>query len=130
MPPQTPTPRPTAPPPPMQDLPPEALEQIRRVLEIPAQDWQAWRHHPVSKVFLQYLRDKRVADEHEIVGRWLGSTLLLMHEQEAKGRNLAMREIENLRLDEVRTFYNLEPLALREDVSAERADRRGSHSGY
>ena len=81
-------------------------------------------------MFLQYLRDKRVADEHEIVGRWLGSTLLLMHEQEAKGRNLAMREIENLRLDEVRTFYNLEPLALREDVSAERADRRGSHSGY
>ena len=69
-------------------------------------------------------------DEYEIVGRWLGGKLVLTHEQEAKGRNLALRETAELRLDAVRVFYNLEPLATAAETPVERPKQQGTHSGY
>jgi hypothetical protein len=71
--------------------------------------------------------------EREIVARWHAGQLLLTDEQEARGRQLASKGIEDLVLPTVREFYGVNPPPPSEDdlVAAPPPEpRKGSHSGY
>lgn len=70
--------------------------------------FRAWRHHPVSEVVLQYLRDYRAALLAEMQDRWLQGVTRIADEQEARGRALAVGELAELQLDAVRAFYGAE----------------------
>lgn len=69
------------------------------------QDFQLWRHHPVSEVFLQYLRDYAGVLEREMMDRWKSGAVRLIDEQEARGRVVACIEVADLPYESIREFY-------------------------
>ena len=75
------------------------------IRDIAEPDYQLWRHHPVSKVVLQYLADYSAALEREIMARWRGGMLQLVDEKEARGRLLACQDIVELNHESIRSFY-------------------------
>lgn len=70
-------------------------------------DFQNWKHHPVTKVFMRYLADYRAAVTQRVVGQWEAGALKLTDEQEARGRSLVLMEMQDLRFDHMVTFYGL-----------------------
>lgn len=68
-------------------------------------DFQAWRHNPVSKWFLQYLTDYRADLVTAASENWLAGQLELSTEHEMKGRVLALGEIATLPFDAIAAFY-------------------------
>lgn len=67
-----------------------------------------WRRHPITDLVIRrYLPDFRGALERSALNSWLGGTLSLNAEQEARGHLIAAHLIENLDLATVRVFYGL-----------------------
>lgn len=84
--------------------------------ELSVEQWALWRRHPVSDLLLaRYLPDWRGALERQALDGWIGGKLTLQAEQEARGYLLGAHMIENLALDQVRTFYGLETLRDQEE---------------
>jgi hypothetical protein len=80
--------------------------------ELSNEQWSLWLHHPITKVVLQrYLPDFRAALERQTLNAWTGGTLSLQAEQEARGYLLSIFLVENLSLDQVRTFYGMDSYA-------------------
>lgn len=75
---------------------------------ITERDYLAWRHDPVTKVFLKYLRDYGAAVKGRVVAQWETGALHLMTEQEARGRYLVTKEISELKFDSMLTLYAVE----------------------
>lgn len=78
--------------------------------QISKADYQAWRHHPVTKEFLQYLRDYRSSLHNELLERWEAGTLVgdSLIEQEIRGRSLILKEIGELEFEAMEQFYGSE----------------------
>jgi hypothetical protein len=76
-----------------------------RSLEIDEQDYQLWRHHPVSKVVLQYIDDYRMRLREEALARWESGALQLIDDREMRGRVLACSDIVDLQFESIRSFY-------------------------
>lgn len=76
-----------------------------RPIGISESDYQLWRHHPVSKVFLQYIQDYRDTLKREAVDRWESGALKLVDEQEMRGRVLVCSEMADLSFESIRSFY-------------------------
>lgn len=74
-------------------------------LSIGEQDFHLWRHHPVSKVVLQYLADYREVLRREAMDRWESGALRLVDEQEMRGRVLAVTDMIDLAHESIRSFY-------------------------
>jgi hypothetical protein len=72
---------------------------------ISEQDYQLWRHHPVSKVVLQYLSDYREALRQVAMERWESGALQLIDEKELRGRVLAVGDMIDLSHESMRSFY-------------------------
>lgn len=86
--------------------------------ELSSQQFAEWRRHPVSKLLLErYLPDYRQALEQELLRNFVGGGLSLPDEQLTRGRLMAAHILENLTLDQIRGFYDLQPLT-RRDVTA------------
>lgn len=68
-------------------------------------DFQLWRHHPVSRVVIQYLNDYAVSLEREALERWRSGALRLIDEQEMRGRVLTCLEMADLSFESIRGFY-------------------------
>ena len=68
-------------------------------------EYKAWRHHPVTRLVLQYLEDYRAALVKEAVGRWESGKLVLTDEHELRGRILVVREIGELPFSAIEEFY-------------------------
>ena len=56
---------------------------------------------------MNFLPDYRGAVEASLMNRWLGGSLNLTDENEARGRILMVAEIENLSLASLRRFYGV-----------------------
>lgn len=85
---------------------PQAPPEIQ---ELTPQEWNRWRHHPVTKAFLTYLRDYRQLLRLQHLERWERNALgSVEFEAAERGQaNLAEYLVE-MRLNEVRAAYELE----------------------
>ena len=71
-----------------------------------AEQVNLWRHHPVSRVWLQWVNDYADALEKRVTAEWLsGKPLESM--SEARGRILACREMAASGVEAIRQFYGV-----------------------
>lgn len=71
-------------------------------------DFQVWKHHPVSKVYLQYLADYRKMLLRELLTRWEAGALTLDTEKEIRGRTLTLADLVELQFASIQKFYTEE----------------------
>lgn len=71
-------------------------------------DFQSWKHHPVSKIYLQYLVDYRAILLRDLLGRWEAGELTLETEKEIRGRTLTLAELVELQFPSIQKFYQEE----------------------
>jgi hypothetical protein len=82
-------------------------------------DFQVWKHHPVSKVYLQYLADYRSMLLRELLERWEAGALTLETEKEIRGRTLTLADLVELRFASIQKFYEEDNAAETAQVVAE-----------
>lgn len=78
-------------------------------------DFQVWKHHPVSKLYLKYLADYRSMLLKELIERWEAGALTLETEKEIRGRTMTLADLVELQFASVKKFYQTEE----EDNAAE-----------
>jgi hypothetical protein len=71
-------------------------------------DFQVWKHHPVSKVYLKYLGDYRAMLLRELLERWEAGALTLDTEKEIRGRTLTLADLVDLQFASIEKFYSEE----------------------
>lgn len=84
----------------MAELPP-----VPTVQGITQADYQAWRHHPCSKMFLQYLRDWRHSVLRSLLAQWEADQVTLALDTEVKGRVKTLGELSVLPFEAIYEFY-------------------------
>lgn len=72
---------------------------------IEATDFALWRHQPVTKMFLQYLRDRRADFVTGATEQWLAGELVLSDEKEMLGFAKCLGEITATKLSHIIDFY-------------------------
>lgn len=75
------------------------------VFGISEADFQAWRHHEVTKLMMQYLKDFCFALERDHLLRWKAGETEDRLEYEAAGRTKTLEELANLEFSHVALFY-------------------------
>ena len=73
--------------------------------QISAEDYAMWRHHPVSKIVIQYITDFAAVLEREALDRWRSGSLRFTDEQEMRGRVLTCKELAELPFEAIKAFY-------------------------
>lgn len=68
-------------------------------------DFNVWKHHPVSKLYLAYLADYRAMLLRDLLARWESGALILETEKEIRGRTLTLAELVDLKFASIETFY-------------------------
>lgn len=74
-------------------------------LPFSSEEFAFWKHHPVTKVVLQFAADYAAAVEQDMVEQWRNGALKLTDEQERRGRVLAYRDINELAFASIENFY-------------------------
>lgn len=78
---------------------------VARLAGITPEGFAFWRHHPVSKVVLQFMRDRAAMLEQEMLLRWRNKASHLGEENEALGRVVELEELAELSFDNLVAFY-------------------------
>lgn len=68
-------------------------------------DYQAWKHHPVTKLLLRYMADFRSVLIRETTERWEAGSLILAEEHEMRARVVTLRELGELPFAAIHNFY-------------------------
>lgn len=71
-------------------------------------DFNVWKHHPVSRVYLRYLADYRAMLLRELIGQWEAGVLILDTEKEIRGRVMTLADLVELRFESIQKFYEEE----------------------
>lgn len=79
-----------------------------KLLGITVADYQAWRHHPATKLLLQYMADFKAVLEREAVQRWKQGSITLSDEHEMRARILTLAELGELPFEAIESFYQPE----------------------
>ena len=66
------------------------------------EQYQEWRHHPVTKVFLQFLRDKQSHFKAVAVESWIDGNAF---SDVVRGQIVEMGEIAELPFEAIEAFY-------------------------
>ena len=82
----------------------EVAAQLAALRELTPQQFQLWRHHPVSQAVLRFLADWARELRRDVLERWESGTGLA-DEHEARGRVLMLREVGELDIGVMREFY-------------------------
>lgn len=77
----------------------------QKVKDIGAEEYRAWRHHPVSKMFLRYVQDYRAALLSELLRCWEADKLTLSDERAIRGRVEILDEIATVEFESIAKFY-------------------------
>lgn len=73
------------------------------------EEYNEWRHHPVSKVFLQFLRDKKAFLTNAMMEQWLdGRESFAQSEQTVRGQIIELGEIADMPFEHISEFYKQE----------------------
>lgn len=71
-----------------------------------------WRHHPVTKAFMKFLGDQAAADREAVADLWAQGALQdpppHLNPDMLRGRYVALLEVRDLKLTQMREFYGLE----------------------
>lgn len=73
--------------------------------DISESDFQIWKHHPVSKIFLRYLADKRAYLERAALDAWIAGSLSLQMDQTIRGQIIELFELEHISFEAIEAFY-------------------------
>lgn len=68
-------------------------------------DFNVWKHHPVSKIYLQYLGDYRAMLLRDLLARWEAGAITLDIEKEIRGRAMTLAELGELQFASIQKFY-------------------------
>src|SRR5271168_1350448 len=86
--------------------------------ELSPQQFQAWRHHPVTQLLLQdYLPAWRAARGKELLNAILGGSADVPTQQRVRGEILMAIGIEDISLETLRHFWEVAPPVQRIDLS-------------
>ena len=77
----------------------------RVVKGLTERDFQAWRHHPVTKVYLRFLSDFRDAVIIETNNKWLGGDLKPDDAEGNRAQALMLAEMVELAFGDIADFY-------------------------
>ncbi len=77
------------------------------LLELNDQDYNQWRHHPITSAYLQYLNDQ-IEAFRTAAADLLEDGKLNPQEGELRGRLLTLRELQSLSLEHIKNFYRQE----------------------
>jgi hypothetical protein len=77
------------------------------LLELSDQDYNLWRHQPITAAYLQHLSDQIEAFRTS-ASDLLEEGRLLPQEGELRGRLLMLRELQSLSLEHIKNFYRQE----------------------
>lgn len=94
-------------------------------------EYQAWRHHPVSKLLLSYLKDKRAAVGDAVSQAWISTGE--PPDKTLRGQIIEMEEIENLPFAAFIAMYGDDAANKKEDeapAEAEKPAEPTSETGY
>jgi hypothetical protein len=73
------------------------------------EEYNEWRHHPVSKVFLQFLRDKKEFLTKAMMDQWLdGNEAFDRAGQTVRGQIIELGEIADMPFEQISEFYKQE----------------------
>ncbi len=75
-------------------------------MDIKDSDFNAWKHHPVSKMVFKYMKDYRESLIKKVVEDWQKGTLPLATEHRAAGRLDLIDDILNLEFSSIEAFYD------------------------
>lgn len=89
--------------PPLPESPELALAR-----ELTEQQFQLWRHQPISRLLFRFLADRQEALGRNMLERWMARSLKLVDEEEARGRALESEEVRSISLATIRNFYGIE----------------------
>lgn len=100
-------------------IPPLSQEDLETRLvwlkDLRVSDFQAWRHHPVSRVVLRFLEDYRDERLREAIDAWMAGGLTALQEGEGRGRALLANELAVLSFEDVLRFYGVVPVVAEEE---------------
>lgn len=82
------------------------MTDAQQVDGIAEQDYQTWRHHPVTKVYIEYLRDYRADLIEAAANQWLDGNLQIATADELRGRALAIGDMAELPFAAMIAFYD------------------------
>ena len=71
-----------------------------------AEDFNLWRHHPVTALVLRYLADYREALIVAHVAAWQAGNIDPTRDGEIRGRVISCGELAELKLDAIAQFYD------------------------
>ncbi len=74
--------------------------------DVTEQDFNLWRHHPVTALVLRYLADYREALIVDHVAAWQAGNLDPTRDAEIRGRVISCAELAELKLDAIAQFYD------------------------
>lgn len=74
-------------------------------LSLTKEEFQQWRHHPVTKAYLQFLTDQRTNWQAAAMELWEVGRLASVEGEALRGQVKAFRELENLELESIKSFY-------------------------
>jgi hypothetical protein len=87
----------------MNDQSPAQVEDLE-VLGMKESDFNAWKHHPITKAFRQYLSDYREALLKDHLARWEAGAIDST-DQEARGRAISLKEMAAIEFQHIALFY-------------------------
>lgn len=75
-------------------------------MNISRQEFQEWKHHPVSKVFFEYLREKQKFVKESALEQWVnGSEAFASCNQTVRGQIIELNEVIELPFEAIEEFY-------------------------
>lgn len=77
------------------------------ILQMSEQEWNLWRHSPITSAYLAYLGEQAQAFR-EAAADLLEAGQLAQQSDMIRGRILTLRELQNLSLDTLQNFYREE----------------------
>jgi hypothetical protein len=80
-------------------------EKELQVDGITRQDFEQWKHDAVTKLYRQYLRDKRAFIERAVLDRWLNGALSMQEDQTIRGQIVELIELSDLPFEAICAFY-------------------------
>lgn len=84
--------------------------------ELTAEAFQLWRHNPITALFLRFLADKAEDYQHRALADLLSNSLPLETQHEYRGRIWALRELQELNLEDIRRLYGISEPTVEEFV--------------
>lgn len=86
---------------------------MSKIEDIAEQDFNAWKHHPVTKLFLRYTKDKREFIEKTAIQTWKTTGGII--NETMRGQVIELEEIESIDFIVLQMFYG----AIEEDNERE-----------